>query len=119
MPDPEEVCRRVRLALKPGGQFAVAVWVRRCKLKRVESRVACAWFQRLELKYDKLLSEFAFNLNLRPYMWAPLEHQPLFLAVRRALLSIGKPDWANTMGRPFSWSPDSHAKVRPSFGLFT
>jgi|AntAceMinimDraft_5_1070358.scaffolds.fasta_scaffold27257_1 SAM-dependent methyltransferase len=24
--DPEEACRRVRLALKPGGQFTVAVW---------------------------------------------------------------------------------------------
>jgi hypothetical protein len=25
-----EVCKNVRTALKPGGQFAVAVWVRRC-----------------------------------------------------------------------------------------
>ena len=33
----------------------------------VESRVECAWFQPLRLKYDNLLSSFAFNFNLRSY----------------------------------------------------
>ena len=29
--------------------------------------IASAWFQRLELKYDKPVSNFAFNFNLRRY----------------------------------------------------
>lgn len=44
--DPEEACRRVRLSLKPGGQFTAAVW-------------------------------------------AHVEQQPLFLAIKRALTSVG------------------------------
>ena len=35
---------------------------------RVES---AAWFQRLKLKYDDLLSSFAFKFNLRHYIQAP------------------------------------------------
>jgi hypothetical protein len=46
---------------------AMLVVVGRCKLKRVESRVESAWFERLKLRYDKLLSSFAFNFNLRRY----------------------------------------------------
>jgi len=34
---------------------------------QVDTRVGSAWFHRLKLKYDKLLSSFAFNFNLRPY----------------------------------------------------
>ena len=41
--------------------------VRQCKLKRLETRVETAWLQRLKLKYDELLSSFAFNSNLRHY----------------------------------------------------
>ena len=34
---------------------------------QVESGLECAWFQRLKLKYDKLLPGlFAFKFNLRP-----------------------------------------------------
>jgi predicted Rdx family selenoprotein len=36
-------------------------------LKRVESCVQCAWFKRLILKSDELLSSFAFNFNMRQY----------------------------------------------------
>jgi hypothetical protein len=32
----------------------------------VETRVGSDWFQRFKLTYDKLLSIFAFNANLRP-----------------------------------------------------
>ena len=32
-----------------------------------ELRVDRAWFQRLKLKYDEPLSNFAFNFNLRLY----------------------------------------------------
>jgi len=62
----EEACKRVRLALKPGGQFTMAIW-------------------------------------------APLEHQPLFLAVQRALMALGKHEWAMMSGKPFSWH-SSNAK---------
>ena len=41
--------------------------VGRCILNRVESRVENAWFQRLKLKCDTLLSNIAFNFNLRRY----------------------------------------------------
>jgi hypothetical protein len=40
-----------------------------CTSKRVNTRVesASAWFQRLKLKCDRLLSSLAFKLNLRAY----------------------------------------------------
>ena len=40
---------------------------------QLETRVESAWFQRLRLKlrYDELLSNFAFKINLRNYTWAP------------------------------------------------
>jgi len=41
--------------------------VGRCRFKRVETSVESAWFQRLKLEYDELLSNLAFNLNLRRY----------------------------------------------------
>jgi hypothetical protein len=44
----------------------------RCNLKGVEPRVESAWFHRLKLEYDELLSSFAFNFNLRaptPRVW--------------------------------------------------
>jgi len=43
--------------------------VGRCKLKPVETRVESAWFQRLKLKYDTPVSEFAFKFKLRRYKW--------------------------------------------------
>jgi hypothetical protein len=42
--------------------------VGRCRLKSVEARVESAWFQRMKLKYDKPLSNHAFNFNLRRYI---------------------------------------------------
>ena len=45
--------------------------VTRCKLT-LQTRVESAWFLRLKLKYDTLLSSFAFNLRLRPYAAAML-----------------------------------------------
>jgi len=44
---------------------------RRCRLKPIEPRVGSAWSQDLQLKYDTLLSSFAFNFNLRRYVRAP------------------------------------------------
>ena len=41
--------------------------VRRCNFNVFQSRVDRAWFQQLKLKYDKLLSSFALNCNLRHY----------------------------------------------------
>jgi len=38
-----------------------------CKSKPVETRVGSAWFQRLKVNYDKLLSNCAFYFNLRHY----------------------------------------------------
>ena len=37
-----------------------------------ETRVGSAWFPRSKLKYDELLSIFAFNFNLRPYSKAKI-----------------------------------------------
>jgi hypothetical protein len=36
----------------------------------VKTRIESAWFRRLKLKHDKLLSNFAFNFNFRPYVTA-------------------------------------------------
>jgi hypothetical protein len=38
-----------------------------CRLNPVEARVGSTWFQRLKLRYDEPLSNFAFNFNLRHY----------------------------------------------------
>ena len=46
--------------------------VRRCRLTPGCPRVDRAWFQRLKLDYDRPLSTFAFNLNLRRYTVAGL-----------------------------------------------
>ena len=44
----------------------------RCRLSPGSPRVDRAWFQRLKLKYDVPLSNFAFNFNLQPYAMAAL-----------------------------------------------
>jgi len=36
-------------------------------LKRVDTSVERAWFQRLKLEYDEALSNFVFKFNLRRY----------------------------------------------------
>jgi len=41
--------------------------VRRCRLKPDETHVESAWFQRLKLNCNELLSNLAFNVNLRRY----------------------------------------------------
>ena len=46
--------------------------VGRRKVNGLESRVESAWFQRLKLKCDELVSSFAFNFKLRPYRWVML-----------------------------------------------
>jgi hypothetical protein len=43
--------------------------VGRCKLKGPETRVESAWFPRLELNYDKLVSSFASNFNCAATHW--------------------------------------------------
>ena len=40
---------------------------RRGEVVQVETRVESAWFQPVKVKYDKLLSGFAFNFNWRPH----------------------------------------------------
>ena len=52
-----------------GGGLNPFAWpkVRRCRLEQVEPRVESAWFQRLKLSLDKLVSSCAFNVNLRRY----------------------------------------------------
>ena len=42
--------------------------VRQCRLKPVAPRVESAWFQRLKLNCDVLVSRFAFSFNLHLYM---------------------------------------------------
>jgi len=46
--------------------------VGRCRLTASKPvlKVQCLWFQRLKLQYDELLSNFAFNFNLRRYIKA-------------------------------------------------
>ena len=41
--------------------------VRQCRLKPVEPRLKSAWFKRLKLKCERMVSSFAFNFNLRRY----------------------------------------------------
>ena len=42
----------------------------RCKLKPVETRDESAYFQSLELRYDRQLSTFVFKFNVRHYVTA-------------------------------------------------
>jgi len=42
----------------------------RCRLKSVEARVEIAWFQRLKLRHDNMLSNFAFDCSVRRYTMA-------------------------------------------------
>ena len=52
-----------------------------CELKPVETRVEdTALFQCLKLKYDNLLSSFAFNFNLRHYVVELVVQEPTLLA---------------------------------------
>jgi len=55
--------------------------------------IESAWSQRLELKYDKLLSHFAFSFNLRRYTQAPPQRAALLLppAVRRCRSTLSNP----------------------------
>jgi len=52
-------------AAKPAAAAVLDAAVRRCKLKCIETRVESAWFQRLKLSHNELLSSLAFNFNLR------------------------------------------------------
>jgi hypothetical protein len=49
------------------GDWTNADVVGRCRLKLVGTSVESTWFQRLKLEYDKPLSSFAFNFNVRLY----------------------------------------------------
>jgi len=57
-----------RLKAECGSQFTTKLEgmfkVRRCKLKRIESRVESACFQRVKLKCDILLFKFRFHFHL-------------------------------------------------------
>jgi hypothetical protein len=51
--------------VRPGRASHEVEW---CRLTPVDTHVETrAWFQLLKLSYDKLLSTFAFNLNVRHY----------------------------------------------------
>ena len=52
-----------RQALLFSPDMMISSEVGQCKLKVFQSCVESAWFQRLKLKYDKLLSNFAFNFK--------------------------------------------------------
>ena len=44
------------------------VLVRSCKSNPADMRVESAWFQRLKLKCNEVLSSFTFNIKLRRYV---------------------------------------------------
>ena len=53
------------------GHLEVLQWVwHHGGVAPVETSVEGAWFQLLNLKYDKLLSRFGFKFDLRPYITA-------------------------------------------------
>jgi hypothetical protein len=59
-------------------------------LNPIEARVERDWFQILKLKYDELLSNFAFNLHLRHYnLDMPLQLLPLPLPASSWLVLVG------------------------------
>jgi hypothetical protein len=56
---------------------------------QVDPRLTPAWCQRLNLKYDDMVSNFAFNCNLRHYFeGAPVEwcDNPMVVRCRMTLL---------------------------------
>ena len=52
----------------PAALSQCTLQVGRCRLNRAETSVESAWCQLLKLKHDKLLSSFAFHVNLRRYI---------------------------------------------------
>jgi len=59
---------------------------------RVEPGVESAWLQPLKLKYDELLSIFAFDFELRPYATAPRR------AVRPYVVKLTTPSTYSALG---------------------
>jgi len=66
------ICKLINRWRKPAARIPEKhvwmMWVGWCKAKRFVTRVESAWFQRLKLICADLISRFAFNLNLRPYL---------------------------------------------------
>jgi len=59
--------------------------VGRCRFIQVKTRVESASFRCLKVKYDKLLSRFAFNFNLRPFtQYEKVNHSHSWTAPHRA-----------------------------------
>ena len=61
------MARAVRASVNEWRTTAKLEVGRRCRLSPIEARIEGAWFQRMILQHDKLLSNFAFNFNLRHY----------------------------------------------------
>jgi hypothetical protein len=63
------IYRALRRGYRGGGRtlHMLLADVRQGGVLQVETYVESAWFQRLKVKYDKLLSSFAFNINVHPY----------------------------------------------------
>lgn len=52
-------------------------------------------------------------------VWAPIEHQPLFLAVHRALCGpdVNKPEWGEAMLAPFAWNSNGDTRGSHAEGV--
>jgi hypothetical protein len=64
----ERVCRRLGLAVGAQLKMTRTLMVGRCRLTPGRPWLDRAWLQRMSIKYDKPLSDFAFNFKLRHYM---------------------------------------------------
>ena len=51
--------------------------------------------------------------------WAPIEHQPLFLAVHRALCGpdVNRPEWGEAMLAPFAWNSNGDTRGSHAEGV--
>jgi len=70
--------------LHPVRAHAAQAGVGRCRLTPSPPQVDRAWFQRLALKCDESLSNFAFNFNLRRYTGVPRRVGPAVHALHHS-----------------------------------
>jgi len=80
-----------------GANDAANSWAGRCRLTPCRPLLDRAWFQRSKLEYDKPLSNFGFNFNLRRYSWATSVGSGA-ITLTQAVILGGLMEWAGAVG---------------------
>jgi dsRNA-specific ribonuclease len=112
--------RRYTVAARKGmmltGGYVVLLYlmVGRCRFESIKTRVQSAagvCNQRLELKCDEVLSNFAFNFNLRRYLMASVFAWLLLIAQAHLAAACGEKCSRRLFSRAIEWKDLSSYKV--------